>query len=172
LNVDKTSQWLSIITNIGVLIGILLLVLELNQNTALMRAEMHAVRAEAKANRQIDLANSGEISRIMFEAFAAGFPQDQEALGVLTPEDRFRLVGFLGGLVETVQNWHYQCQQKLLDDELCRSGYESQAVSLITLTHAAGIDFSDRRASFIADLRRLAAEAGLPVPNEDGTWQE
>lgn len=170
MNMDQVNKWLVLLTNIGVLIGIVLLVLELQQNTDLMRAEMHAMRAEAKANRQMDLANSGEVSRIMYTAFAAGFPRDPAALDTLRPEDRFRLTGFLSGLAETVQNWHFQCQQDLLDEELCHSGYESQARVLITLCHAAGLDFTDNRASFIADLRRIATESGLPVPKEDGSW--
>ena len=170
MKMKQINKWMALLTNVGVLIGIALLVYELNQNAELMRAEMHAMRAEAKATRQIELANSGEVSRIMFEAFAAGFPQNPEALKSLSPEDRFRMTGFLSGLGETVQNWHYQCQQELLDRELCKSGYESQARALITMSHAASVGFSQSRASFIADLRRLAEEAGLPVPNEDGTW--
>lgn len=170
MNMDQLNKWLSLLTNVGVLVGIALLVLELNQNTGLMRAEMHSMRAEAKATRQMDQANSGEMLRIMYEAGAAGFPQSPDGLDVLTPEDRYRFSSFLAGLSEAIQNWHYQCQQGFLDEELCNSGYESQARSLIVSLRAMGMDFSASRPSFIADLRRLATEADLPVPNDDGTW--
>lgn len=170
MNLKQLDRWVSLATNVGVLVGILLLVLELNQNTSLMRAEMHAMRAEAKATRQMEQANSGEMIRIMYEASAAGFPQDPGGLDALAPVDRYRFSAFLAGLTEAVQNWHYQCQQELLDEELCRTGYESQARGLIVWSHALGLDFSSSRPSFIADLRRLATASGLPVPNEDGTW--
>lgn len=170
MKLKQLNRWMALFTNIGVLIGLALLIVELNQNATLMRAEMHAMRAEAKATRQIELANAGEVSRIMFEAYSAGFPRNADALDALMPEDRFRMAGFLSGLTETVQNWHYQCQQNLLDEELCQSGYEIQAEVVITLSHAAGLDFSGNRKSFVADLRRIATEAGLPVPNEDGSW--
>ena len=52
MNLDKASQWLTIITNLGVIAGLVLLVYELNQNAALMRAEIHAIRAEAKSERR------------------------------------------------------------------------------------------------------------------------
>lgn len=172
MDIEKTNHWLTLVTNVGVLIGIALLVYELNQNTNLMRAEMHAMRAEAKATRQMEQANSGEITRIMFEARSGGFPQNSEALDVLTPLDRFRLATFTGGLAETVQNWHYQCQEELLDDELCQSGYESMARSLLRTLRGLGIDFTANRPSFVADLRRLGKEAGIPVPDEDGRWPQ
>lgn len=172
MKLKQLNRWMALLTNAGVIVGIALLVYELNQNSALMRAEMHALRAEAKASRQMDLANSGEVSRIMLSAFQAGFPQNPDSLSTLSPEDRFRMTGFLSGLTETVQNWHYQCVQEFLDQELCQSGYETEARRLIRMVHGAGIDFSSSRASFIADLRRIAAESELPVPNDDGTWRQ
>lgn len=171
VNLKQLDRWVSLATNVGVLVGIALLVLELNQNTNLMRAEMHAMRAEAKATRQMEQANSGEMVRIMYEASAAGFPQDPDGLDALAPVDRYRFAAFVAGLSETVQNWHYQCHQELLDEELCRTGYESQARGLIIWSHAMNMDFSASRPSFVADLRRLATNSDLPVPNEDGTWQ-
>ncbi len=172
MKLKQLNRWMTLLTNVGVLIGLALLIFELNQNAELMRAELHALRAEAKASRQMELANGGEVSRIMFEAISQGFPQDPGALSQLDPQDQFRARGFLAGLTEAVQNWHYQCQQELLDFELCQSGYEAQAADLIIFVHGAGLDFSSSRASFIEDLRRIATETDLPIPNEDGTWAE
>ena len=172
MNIEKANHWITLITNVGVLIGIALLVLELNQNSSLMRAEMHAMRAEAKATRQIDQANSGEMIRIMYQAYAAGFPRDPAGLEALSGEDRFRFVAFLGGLNEVVQNWHFQCQEGLLDEEICGAGYESQVRGLVSMSHGLGLGFTSNRPSFIADVRRIAADAGLPVPDEDGRWAE
>jgi hypothetical protein len=170
MNMDQANKWLSLLTNVGVLIGIALLILELNQNAELTRAEMHAMRADAKAERQMMLANSGEISRIAQTAFAAGFPGKPEGLDALNALDRFRLNGFLNGLKEAIGNWHYLCQQHMLDAELCRSSYRNQVISIVPMLQGTNVGLGDMRESFVVDVRRIATEEGLPVPNEDGSW--
>lgn len=172
MDIEKANHWLTLITNIGVLVGIGLLVLELNQNSSLMRAEMHAMRAEAKATRQIEQANSGEMIRILHTIYAAGFPENPGSLDALDGEDLFRLSAFIAGINEVVQNWHFQCQQGLLDVEICGAGYESQVRYLIAMSKGLGLDFRNNRPSFIADLRRIGEEAGMPVPDEDGRWPQ
>ncbi len=170
MNTDQVNHWLSLLTNVGVLIGIALLILELNQNSELARAEMHSIRAEAKAERQKNQANSGDISRIAQSAFAAGFPEKLEGLAVLTDEDRFRFAGFLEGFKETVGNWHYLCQEEMLDEELCRSGYRAEVINMVPLLHGMNVGLTNMRESFRADVRKIAKEEELPVPNEDGSW--
>lgn len=172
MDTEKLSQWLTVITNIGVIAGIFLLVYEINQNAELMRAEMHAIRAEAKTERQMFLSNDGVISTISAKLFAAGFPRDPNAFQTLTPEERFRMGVFMEGFKEAVSNWHYQCQQGLLDQELCEAAYPFQARSLLVQSRAMGVGLTNLRRSFVADLIRLAQESGLPAPNEDGTWPE
>ena len=172
MNKEQIVEWLSVLTNIGVLFGIVLLIMELDQNSDLARAEIHAMRAEAKAERQMSMANSGEIVRIMQVAVAGGFPADPKGLDSLTPEERFRMAAFLGGLKEAVGNWHYQCQQQMLDDELCQSSYRAQVRNLLSMCYAMNIGLRDMRESFVADVRKIASEEGLPTPNSDGTWPD
>ena len=172
MRLKKLDRWVSLLTNVGVLIGIVLLIFELNQNTQLMRAEISSVRAEAKAGRQMMLANSGDISRIVQTAFAAGFPAIPNAISVLTPEDRFRYGIFLQGIKEAMQNWHYQCQQELLDEEVCETAYEAEIITFLPMLSAMNIDFTNSRPSFVTEVRRIAAKTGLPAPNEDGTWNQ
>jgi len=170
MNLEKVDRWISLATNAGVLIGIGLLVVELKQNTELARAEIHTMRAIAKTDRQMNLANTGEIARISQTAFAAGFPDDPQALSALAPEDRFRFNIFLQGVKEAVANWHFQCQQELLDDELCKAGYESEVKSFLPILKGMNVGLQNMRPSFIADVRRIAEAANLPMPNEDGSW--
>ena len=169
---NMLTEWLGILTNLGVIAGIALLAYELNQNAALMRAEMHAMRAEAKSERQMFLANDGEIARIGAKMISDGFPASRDAIAGLTVEERFRYGVFLEGLKEAVSNWHYLCQQALLDSELCDAGYRAEAILLLRSCYGAGADLSNLRRSFVEDLRRIALEEGLPVPNPDGSWPE
>jgi len=170
MKADQINLWLSTVTNVGVLIGIGLLVVELNQNAELARVEIHSMRAAAKAERQMNLANSGEIVRIFQEANAAGFPENPASLETLTAEDRYRMAIFVGGLKEAISNWHYQCQHGMLDLELCQSGYRAQVRNLVKTLHGMNIGLGDMRQSFIEDVRNIANEEGLPAPNEDGSW--
>lgn len=48
----------------------------------------------------------------------------------------------------------------------------AEAISLLRFTFGMGVDMSNLRQSFIADLRRIAKEEGMPAPNEDGNWPE
>lgn len=172
MDLEKANHWITLLTNIGVMVGVGLLVIEINQNSNLMRAEMHAMRAEAKATRQIEQANSGEMIRILYTAYSAGFPEDPHGLDALSGEDQYRFAAFVSGVNEVVQNWHFQCQQGLLDDEICGAGYESMVRNLLSMSRGLGRGFADNRPSFIADVRRIGNEAGMPVPNEDGTWPQ
>jgi len=99
-----------------------------------------------------------------------GFPGNPAGLAALTPEERFRYGIFLEGLKEAIGNWHYQCQQDLLDRELCDTGYRTEVMFLLPVLKSMGSNLSNMRRSFIADARKIAEDEGLPVPNEDGTW--
>ena len=170
MNLERADKWISMATNIGVLAGIVLLVFELNQNTDLMRAEIHAMRAIAKTERQMFLANSGEVASIASKVFAGGFPADVNALEVLSAEERFRYLVFLEGLKESFGNWHYQCEQDLLDEEYCATAFAVEVRTLLPQLHGMKINLTNMRPSFIADIREIAAAQELPAPNEDGTW--
>ena len=92
---DRLNRWLALGANFGVLVGILLLVVELRQISELVRAEIHAIRAESKADRQIGVANSGEVARISAKLIAEGFPANPDAMSTLTIEEQFRLSQWL-----------------------------------------------------------------------------
>jgi hypothetical protein len=74
------------------------------------------------------------------------------------------------GMKESFSNWHYQCQQGFLDEELCQTGYRIDVMNILPVLRAMNIDLTNTRSSFVADLREIARQNDLPVPNEDGTW--
>jgi len=43
---DRINRWLTLIANIGVLIGIFLLIVEIDQNNGLMQAQIEQSRSE------------------------------------------------------------------------------------------------------------------------------
>ncbi len=172
MKMEKLNSWLVLGANVGVLIGLLLLIYEIRQNTALMRAEIHSIRAEGKATRQIDLANDGELLQIVAKAQAAGFPEDPAGFDVLDDVEKLRLQYMTIGIIEATANWHIQCEHGLLIDDMCEHGQRWQILGIMPQARAAGVRLSFTPPSFIAEVQRIMTEAGLVPPNDDGSWPE
>jgi len=52
VNAEKLNSWLSLGANIGVVIGLILLIVEINQNTQLVRAQINQSRADTAMSEQ------------------------------------------------------------------------------------------------------------------------
>lgn len=172
METDKLNGWLVLAANVGVIVGLLLLVYEIRQNTELMRGEIHSIRAEGKASRQMDLANNGVVTEVLAKAVAAGFPDDPVALAALDPAERIRLRLMYVAIIEVTANWHIQCEHGLLVPETCGHGQRQQIVSIVPLARGAGVDLSFTPPSFVAEVQGIMREEGLQPPNDDGTWPD
>ena len=172
MNMDRANRWLILGANIGVIVGLGLLIVEIQQNSELMRAEIHSIRAEGKANRQMDLANNGVALAVLADAMEKGFPGDPDVFGTLPLVDRSRIRLMYTAILEVMENWYIQCQYGMLNEELCLTTQRGQLVSMLPLIRAVGIDLSSNTPSFVAEIQRLSREAGLPVPNNDGTYPD
>ena len=172
MNKEELHNWLTLGANVGVLIGLGLLIYEIRQNSELMSAEIHTIRAEGKASRQMDLANNGVAMTIAARARSLGFPQDPEAVNALSYEERIRLALMYTAILEATENWHIQCQRGMLNDATCTITQREQLVFLLPLARGVGVDLVGRSPSFIAEVQGIATEEGLPVPNDDGSWPE
>lgn len=113
MNFEKLNRWLTLGANLGVFVGLILLIAEMEQNSNLMRAQTHSARAQAKAGRQMDMANNGVLNTIRAKAADAGFPNDPNALVNTTTEEILRLRDFYNARIDMIANWHFQCQQGL-----------------------------------------------------------
>ena len=67
---QKLNNWLSVIANFGVLIGILILVVEISQNSELMRVQIEQQRSDAYVAWQREIA-SGDHVAPLFAKFTA-----------------------------------------------------------------------------------------------------
>ncbi len=169
---NNVNRWLTLTANIGVLIGIALLIVEIRQNSELMSAEIHSMRAEGKANRQMDLANNGTALHVLAEAIALGFPRDPNVFPDLTLVDQLRLNLMYTAIVEVSANWHIQCQQGMLNEETCTITLRAHLADIIPMLYAVGGDLSSNTPTFIAHVQRIAREEGFVVPNDDGSFPE
>ena len=100
IGLDKLNQWLALVANIGVLVGIFFLVVEINQNTAAIRIST----SQAMASEQAEF-NRGfmdpDIARILVKVQESGYPS-------LTPVEKLQLNGFDNTWLFVQQNNYYQ----------------------------------------------------------------
>ena len=61
MDTEKLNRWLALAANIGVLIGLILLVYEVRQNSGLMRAQISMERTNTNMQILTDIANGGEL---------------------------------------------------------------------------------------------------------------
>ena len=117
LDSDRMNRWLTLGANIGVLVGIALLLIELDQNSDLLRAQIHQARSDTHVGHRLDDVESENLTAIRMKLAENGYPQDVTSVEVLTPEELFRFRDFKASRHTDLDNLHYQYQQGYLDEE-------------------------------------------------------
>ena len=71
---DRINRWLTLVANIGVLIGIFLLIVEIDQNNDLMQAQIEQSRSETLVDWRRQVVGDEGIAALLakFEGDAAG----------------------------------------------------------------------------------------------------
>lgn len=107
MNLDRLNRWLTLGANIGVLLGLLLLVLELNQGRDLMRAQ---TRNEI-ALGIIDLMSLSATNPQLANVLRRGDGGEE-----LTPDEQFQYRRYWLATYRYYENAHYQYRQGLYDE--------------------------------------------------------
>ena len=104
---DRLNRWLTLGANVGVLVGIILLVFELSQNQEMMRAQTRNEISRAEMDLLALTAGDRDLSEIIVRANAGEELSDAENLMFTTrSESIFRLW----------QNVHYQYRHGMYDE--------------------------------------------------------
>lgn len=108
MNFEKLNQWLSLLANIGVLLGIIFLAVEMRQNTAMMQAQTR----DAITGKQMDFYSQILSTPEITENFIvrSGYVDEFE-LGLAQTNNLYR------SQLRMWENEWYQYQQGLFDDE-------------------------------------------------------
>jgi hypothetical protein len=112
MNSDKLNNWLTLGANIGVIIGLILLIVEIRQNTEMMRAQINQSRTEAAQSEQQATYNSDYMPAILTKV-----DNGQE----LTDEELRRFRPYIRSFNRNMDNQLWQYNQGLLDDNIPRS---------------------------------------------------
>ncbi len=65
MNADNVNRWLTLSANIGVVIGLVLLIVEIGQNTEMMRAQINQSRTDTAISEQQAVFNSDYIPALL-----------------------------------------------------------------------------------------------------------
>ena len=121
MNADNVNRWLILGANIGVLVGLALLIVELDQNSDLVRAQIHQARSDNFVSLKAELANTEHLLPVLANFTPAGGPAHISALQELDPIERARLRQYWDGRIGGYDNLHYQYKQGFLDDDFYNS---------------------------------------------------
>jgi hypothetical protein len=101
MTAEKLNRWLTLGANLGVVVGLVLLIIEIRQNTAMMEAQMMQSRTDAAMVEQEAVYNSDYIPRMRVKI---------EKGEVLSKEETFRYEPWFRSFNRNMDNqlWQYR----------------------------------------------------------------
>lgn len=112
MNTEKVNHWLAILANAGVIVGLVLLIFEIRQNTEMLRAQINQSRTEAAQSEQQAFFNSAYIPAILAKRI-----NNED----LTDEELMRFTAYIRGFNRNMDNQLWQYDQGLLGENIPRS---------------------------------------------------
>ena len=108
MNLDSINKWLTLLANIGVLVGIAVVAFELRQTQTAMQAESSTMRTQMAIQHQ-------NISRTHN---MAGLREKVQRGEQLTPEELLGVDEWFDFMLRYFENLHFQYQLGVLDEEI------------------------------------------------------
>ena len=159
MNVDSLNRWLTLGANIGVLVGIFLLIAELNQNSTLMRAQIFNERASQGMYEFMTVAESPELSDITSLLVESGFPEDLSAWSELTRIQKSQYRWYLRSERFRIANLLYQQTLGILEYD---PGPVQAGHAIIRRYDAVGgYGGYERLERLVSEVEKLHQDAGL-----------
>jgi len=115
-NTDKLNSWLTLGANIGVLVGLIILIVELDQNNDAMRAQIHQARSDNFESFMVELADTERLLPTLTKFRAAGGSRDLSSLQELDPDERARIRTYYNGRLMGYDNLHFQYKNGFVDE--------------------------------------------------------
>jgi hypothetical protein len=130
VNFDHLNKWLTLGANVGVLLGLLALVVEINQGNSLALAQIEQTRSDGLREWRQEWVTNDHIVPLLTELNSIRPPEEwgklnmrdrqaatASALDRLEPEDRLRYRLFLATSYWDYENLYAQYQRGLVSDE-------------------------------------------------------
>jgi len=157
---DKVNRWLTLSANIGVLIGIILILAELNQNADLMRAQMTQARGDNVLQTYREMMLSDHWVEIRAKGRAT--PSTDAWIKSLSPVEYERV--WYRQLMDyhDLRTQFYQYQSGYLDEQIWRSSSREQARRFMQRQPYFTFNEGVNDPQFDEFLNEIARESGLP----------
>ena len=156
MNTDSVNKWLTLSANVGVVIGLILLLIELNQNSYFVRAQIHQARSDAHVWMKEESADSEFLLPAMEKFRLAGGSKNMEAMDALTPIEAARVKRSMEAAHQDYDNLYYQYQQGYLDEEYYQYRIVPTIIELAPWWQKLDVfESGGRRPSFDAEINRL-----------------
>ena len=156
MNADSINKWLSLGANFGVVIGLILLIIEINQNSALVQAQIHQSRSDQHVSNRIQIANSELLIPVIQKFESEGGLSNLSAIDGFTELEVARFKEFITAYHQDYDNMFYQYQQGYLDDEFYRYRVEQPIALFAPWWEKLDVFESyGRRPSFAAEVSRI-----------------
>jgi len=107
MNAKRINQWLTLGANLGVLIGIILLLVELHQNSTMMRTQTRYEVSQGIVDLLSLSANNDQLVSVLRRA---------DSGEELTPDEQMQFRHRTFALFRYLENLHYQYRQGLFDE--------------------------------------------------------
>ena len=159
---NKVNRWLTLGANLGVLVGIVLILMELNQNADLMKAQMTQARADNVLEHYRERQHSDYWPKIAAKQRAAA--SIEEYVNSLTPEEYERAWFGLLSQYHDIRTQFVQYKAGYLDERIWETSTKGQILRLAEkwpYFFDGSLDYADRE--FAEYINAVAQEAGLPV---------
>ena len=160
MTTDSVNRWLTLSANVGVVIGLILLLIELDQNSDLVRAQIHQARSDAHVWMKEESANSEFLLPALEKFRLAGGSSDLDAMDSLTPIEAARVTLSMEAAHQDYDNLFYQYQQGYLDEEYYQYRVVATIKELAPWWQKLDIfESGGRRPSFDAEIDRLMSDS-------------
>ena len=158
MNADRVNRWLTLGANVGVVIGLILLLIEIDQNNDLARAQIHQTRADSWGDFRLTLGDSEHLLSAWIKFQDAGGPEDPDAIDKLDNLEKSRVRQYLLHRYSDYDNLYYLYKQGYLDEEY----YVQRVVPSINRMAPAWskLMFTTlARPSFVEEINRITSES-------------
>jgi len=156
MKLSSINEWLTLGANLGVLMGIVFLVVEIQQNTRsldesrnLSAAQAYQSRAQSFIDIALAVASNQELASIVTNVSG-----NIDVISSLTPEDRLRYRQIWNARRMTMDDIFYQYQNGYLDQEYYLYTFRPNLKNWAPIWETLGI-LGQSRPSFIAEIESV-----------------
>ena len=158
MTTESLNRWLTFSANIGIVIGLILLVLELNQNSELVRAQIHQSRSDNYVSDMIAISDTEFLLPAYEKLRDGGGIANVTALEALDQIERERIRRYMQARLADYDNLFYQYRLGYLDEEFYQSRVARSIRRLIPVWEEFGL-LRGATPSFSAEIQRISTES-------------